>query len=274
MRSILGKVKTGQAGANEAPDKHSRCEEWSHGPTLRVQEFLYPALKIVYNPPTVSSLAAPIELSRCVTDANVSDVGRPFPATSLSLLERARANDPTAWQRIVFLYSPLVYAWCRRFGLQDADTLDVGQDVLRSVFANLACFRRDQPSQSFRRWIKTITRNKALDAFRRAKRRPTALGGSDAFADQIEDSTPPADDSDASEVVSERKLLLRRALDLVRGEVEPNTWEAFWRVTVDEKPAAEVAAALRVSANVVYLSKSRVLRRLTKLFADLIEDVR
>ena len=51
--------------------------------------------------------------------------------------------------------------------------------------------------------------------------------------------------------------MLRRALDLVRDDFEPRTWDAFWRVTIDEQSPADVAADLGVSANVVYLARSR-----------------
>jgi RNA polymerase sigma-70 factor (ECF subfamily) len=191
----------------------------------------------------------------------------------MSLLQLARAKDEASWQRIVYLYSPLVYSWCRRYGLQDADTLDVSQDVFRSVFLHLDGFRRDRPGDSFRKWLKTITRNRALDTVRRAGRVPVALIESDAPDLAAESSLSEEVDSDPAEQESERTIVLRRALEMVRTEFEPQTWDAFWRVTVEETPAADVATALGVSANVVYLSKSRVLRRLGDLFAELIEDV-
>jgi RNA polymerase sigma-70 factor (ECF subfamily) len=191
----------------------------------------------------------------------------------MSLLQRARAKDEASWQRIVYLYSPLLYSWCRRYGLQDADTLDVSQDVFRSVFLHLDGFRKERPGDSFRKWLKTITRNRVLDAVRRAGRTPASLGVSDAPDLAAESSLFEEVDNDPAEQESERRIVLRRALEMVRTEFEPRTWDAFWRVTVEETPAADVALALGVSANVVYLSKSRVLRRLGDLFAELIEDV-
>jgi RNA polymerase sigma-70 factor (ECF subfamily) len=199
-----------------------------------------------------------------VTDANVSVTGGASQATSPSLLERARANDRAAWDRIVYLYSPLMYSWCRRWGLQDADILDVSQDVMRSVFTHLNGFRRDRPQDSFRMWLKTIARNRVFDFQRQTGRRPQA-----ALADL---PAATADDEPSTEDASEQKVILRRALDLVKGEFKPQTWDAFWRVTVDEMPVADVAQALGVSPNVVYLSRSRVLRRLADQFAALIDD--
>jgi RNA polymerase sigma-70 factor (ECF subfamily) len=188
----------------------------------------------------------------------------------MSLIERAQANDRTSWERIVYLYSPLVFAWCRRFGLQDADALDISQDVLRSVFTKLAQFRKERPGDSFRKWLKTITRNRVLDALRRERRLPKVQEGQpmEAVADLASDEF--LDESDA-EPASEQKVVLRRALDMVRQEFTPRTWNAFWRVAVDEQPVDEVARDLGVSTNVVYLAKSRVIRRLTVLLAEIMD---
>jgi len=53
------------------------------------------------------------------------------------LLDRARAADPVAWQRIVNLHSPLVFSWMRRAGLNEADAADQLQEVWQSVSAAL-----------------------------------------------------------------------------------------------------------------------------------------
>ena len=52
-----------------------------------------------------------------------------------------------------------------------------------------------------------------------------------------------------------------RATELVRSEFEPTTWRACWEVTVQGRPASEVAQELGISVNAVYLAKSRVLAR-------------
>ncbi len=55
------------------------------------------------------------------------DVG----ATSLTLLDRARANEADAWARLVTLYAPLVRHWCLAGELQPNDVDDVVQEVCR-----------------------------------------------------------------------------------------------------------------------------------------------
>ena len=45
-----------------------------------------------------------------------------------SLLVRAGNDEQAAWDRLVKLYAPLVYSWCRAAGLQPADVADVAQE--------------------------------------------------------------------------------------------------------------------------------------------------
>ncbi len=65
---------------------------------------------------------------------------------------------------------------------------------------------------------------------------------------------------------------MRRALDQVRAEFEDRSWQAFWRVAVDGRRAADVAAELKISVNAVYVARSRILRRLRDILGpDLVE---
>jgi RNA polymerase sigma-70 factor (ECF subfamily) len=58
---------------------------------------------------------------------------------------------------------------------------------------------------------------------------------------------------------------------LIQREVEDHTWQAFWRVVVDGQSPADVAAALGIRVNSVYLAKGRILRRLREEFGDLLD---
>lgn len=199
-----------------------------------------------------------------MTEPDVTRVSA--PSTSVSLLERAKAQDSAAWDRIVDLYAPLVYSWCRREGLQEADALDVGQEVFRTVYTHLGGFRRDRAGDSFRGWLRTITRNKVCDARRRD--RGHEVGGDIDLLAQV-----PADPPDPAEQDSECKAVLRRAVELVRDEIEPRTWAAFWQVAIEGRRVDAVAADLGVSTNAVYLAKSRTLRRLQDLFGEIVEGL-
>jgi RNA polymerase sigma-70 factor (ECF subfamily) len=188
--------------------------------------------------------------------------------TSLSLLQRARGQDPEAWRRLLELYRPLVLCWCRHAGVRDADAEDVAQEVFAAAAAGLGAFRRDRPGDSFRGWLHGITRNQTRIHFRRNGRHPAAEGGSDAW-DRLQGvaDTLPADPEEDAEV----GRLYRRALELVRGEFEERTWQAFWLTAIEGRSPAALADELGMSAAAVRQAKSRVLRRLKLEVGDLLE---
>jgi len=182
----------------------------------------------------------------------------PERVTSLSLLERARQHDEPSWRRLVTLYGPLVEYWCRRGGAHPEDAADLAQEVFLAVSQGLERFERRGPG-SFRGWVRGITRHKLLDYYRRAEGKAAAAGGSTALQRLHEIPDPqPGSDEDADEMSG----LYRRALDLIRGEFEQRTWQAFWLTAVEGWEAPAAAAQLGMSAVAVRIAKSRVLARL------------
>ncbi len=177
-------------------------------------------------------------------------------ATSSSLLAGVRQGDGEAWGRLARLYAPLVFGWCRRAGLRDADADDVLQEVFLTVAARIADFHHDSPGATFRGWLWTITRNKIGDLLRRRAKEVAAVGGTTAHErllnapDALPEEAPPAGG------------LYQRALDLVRGETTETTWLAFWHVVMERRSPADVARELGLSRNAVYIARSRVLQRL------------
>jgi RNA polymerase sigma-70 factor (ECF subfamily) len=195
--------------------------------------------------------------------------GEQRQVTPLSLLERVRARDPEAWRRLLVLYQPLVLAWCNRDGVHDADAEDVAQEVFTAVTANMDRFHRDRPGDTFRGWLRVITRNQVLQLFRRNQGRPRAEGGSDAWQNLQETPDPlPGPGEDESVEVDQ---LYHRALELVRGEFEERTWRAFWLTTVEGRLPADLAAELNMTTNNIRQAKSRVLRRLREEVGDVLD---
>ena len=191
-------------------------------------------------------------------------------ATSLSLLFRLKANDSAAWDRLVVLYAPLVYYWCRKLNLPDQDTADVFQEVFQSVASKISTFRKEQPGDTFRGWLRTITHNKVQDHFRRQVKEPPAAGGTEASLRFMQVEAL----SDPELVEGEERAyqqLIQRALELIRVEFEPRTWQAFWRVAVDGQRPVDVAEELQMRPGTVRVSKSRVLQRLRQELGELLD---
>jgi RNA polymerase sigma-70 factor, ECF subfamily len=194
----------------------------------------------------------------------------PGQVTSLTMLERARAKDPAAWQRMVSLYQPLVRHWCARAGLGAEDNEDATQEVFVSASVNLPGFRRDRPGDTFRGWLRVITRNAILAHFRRHKGRPAAEGGSEALQRlQAVADQPGVEEEDEADQLD---ALHRRALELVRPAFEEKTWQAFYLSVVEGRASAAVAAELGMTPANIRQARSRVLRRLKQELGEVAED--
>jgi RNA polymerase sigma-70 factor (ECF subfamily) len=185
--------------------------------------------------------------------------------TSVSLLERVRnPADQEAWNRFVQLYSPLLFDWCRRSGLQLADAADLTQDVFATLFQKLPDFTYDR-HKSFRAWLRTVTLNHWRDRQRRIGTRPLPGAG------QPLDSLKSPDQISALEEHEYQQNLLSRALQVMRADFEPATWQAFWAHAVEGQPAAVVAAKLGLTLTAVYGAKFRVLNRLRQELQGLLD---
>ncbi len=189
-------------------------------------------------------------------------------STSRSLLARVRANDPMAWDRLIALYAPLVWSWCRTMKLPQQDTADVFQEVFKAVAAHYPSFHKERPGGTFRGWLRRITQNKVHDHFRRLDREPKATGGTDA---QFRWSQIPETDwdDDAPETDPSQHQLFQRALQRIQAEFEERSWRAFWRVVVDGRSPQDVAEELSMSPGAVRVAKCRVLHRLRQELGDL-----
>src|SRR5439155_22134518 len=174
--------------------------------------------------------------------------------TPVSLLERVRQpGEQQAWGRFVAMYTPLLFYWARRIGLQESDAADLVQEVFTILVHKLPEFVYDR-DKSFRSWLRTVLYNKWRDHQRRAA------------VHAVQDSQlaeRPGPDALAETWEAEyRELLVARALELMQAEFQPTTWRACWETAVAGRPAADVGRELGLSVDAVYAAKSRVLRRL------------
>jgi RNA polymerase sigma-70 factor, ECF subfamily len=174
-------------------------------------------------------------------------------ATPASLLERLRRpDDQPAWSRFVDLYTPLLFHWARRVGMQESDAADLIQDVFQVLVRKLPGFTYDK-GRSFRGWLRSVLLNQWRTSLRRRAEQP--LDENDAHL------TEP-DNVDVFMDKEHRDYLIRRAIQVMRTDFQPATWQACWEHVGRGRPAAGVAAELGLTVKAVYLAKARVLRRL------------
>ncbi len=155
------------------------------------------------------------------------DVTRP------SLLVRLRDHaDAEAWRTFALLYAPLIYGYCRKSGLQEADAADVAQEVLKQVSQSIRGFVYDKEKGRFRDWLRTVARHKVHRFLERRQRGLEIAAGSDPLNGAAEGV------ADAEWTDDFQAHVLKVALEQIKPRFEPNTWQAFERTWISGVEAA------------------------------------
>ena len=182
-----------------------------------------------------------------------------FDQTRPSLLLRIRdPKDSAAWQEFTGIYAPVVRAYAKRCGVPGQELDDVVQEVLWAVSQLIGQFEHHPVQRRFRPWLWSITHRRILKW--RAGLRRTPLQPEDS---QILKSLT---DEDAQlEQYWEQQWsqhVVARAIQIIRKDFAPRTFEVFRQCVILQKPPAQVAEALGMKISTVYTYKNRVLDRL------------
>jgi RNA polymerase sigma factor (sigma-70 family) len=192
-------------------------------------------------------------------------------ATSQSLLERLHdRSDRQAWRRLLAIYEPWLRGWLSRHELQSDDVEDVLQDILAVVSNKLPTFVHNGQPGAFRTWLRSILTNRVRHFLRGERRRHAVVQSQPRtdWLDQLEDGQ--SDLSKQWDLEHDRQLV-RRMLASIQAEFNATTWQVFQLLVLDDRPAAEVAERLNITANAVYVAKARVLARLRSEVRGLVE---
>jgi len=182
--------------------------------------------------------------------------------TPASLLERlCHRPEEQYWEQFVVLFTPLLSRWGNRLGVPATDTEDLLQEVFTTLFRKLPEFRYD-PSKSFRAWLWTVFHRHTI-AWRKRQTRNLPLSVKQLEALESPDSVAEATEAEY------RRYLLGRILKVIQNDFPEQSWQIFWRLSVEGRPGVEVAKQFGVSANAVYLVRGRVLARLRAELSDL-----
>jgi RNA polymerase sigma-70 factor (ECF subfamily) len=187
----------------------------------------------------------------------------------VSLLQRLRlagqgVSNAVAWSEFAELYTPLLYSWATRLGLQPSDAADLVQDVFVVLVRNLPDFHYDS-CKSFHAWLRTVLLNRWRDRQKHRAVAPEQVGHPSLEEMQVPDQALELEEAEY------REVLVRRALEMMQREFRPATWKACWEQVVNGRPANEVAAELGLTVNAVYVARSRVLRRLREYLDELLD---
>ncbi len=194
------------------------------------------------------------------------------PTTRANLLLRLRdPRDHEAWLEFASLYEPVIYRVLRRLGLQDADAVELLQELFLAVSRNVDSWQHGAEHGSFRGWLRRVTRNLVVSWVRRQKRHVLT---SSVDLDSLLKSHPVEDSPETEEFDRElRRAMFLKASEQVRAEVRPEIWQAFWDVSVTGTSVAETASRLGMTVGAVRVAKCRIISRLRQVVAEM-EEIR
>jgi RNA polymerase sigma factor (sigma-70 family) len=167
----------------------------------------------------------------------------PGRSTLLILRLLGCPTDAAAWAEFVQRYAGIIYAWCRRYRLQDADAQDVTQIVFAALLRRLQGF--DRSKARFRSWLYRIVQNAVRDWCQDRARRDEK--GTES-ARQLLASQPARRDL-KERLLEEFDLeLLEVAEANVRLKVSPQSWDAYRFRCKDGLPLRQAAQRIGIPA--------------------------
>ncbi len=193
--------------------------------------------------------------------------------TNNSLIALVKQGDPEAWKTFMGIYEPLVAMWCRSAKLSLIDTDDVSQNVFASVSTSIDAFQKRTSTDTFRGWLRSITQKRVADFFRGKSNEVPPLNSheSEGYLAQLREPEPPPESDPESKKASQE--VFRKSLEAIRDKVEERTWLAFWRTTVDEQSAPDIADELGMTRDAVRKAKSRMKNRLRLELGSLLDEI-
>lgn len=194
-----------------------------------------------------------------------------YPETRASLILQVKdAANHSAWEEFVEIYRPVIHRTAMRRGLQDADAHDLTQQVLIAVASAVGRWEKSGSDVRFRHWLRRITRNAIINALtRRPRDQAFGMLAEDELFQEV-----PEPESETGELIrlEYRRELFLRAVELIRGDVAPDTWQAFELTTIHGLSNTEAAERLGKSIGTIYAARSRVMKRLRSAVAELEES--
>lgn len=180
--------------------------------------------------------------------------------TRKSLLIRTRDHqDRASWNEFANIYQPVIQRYAERQGVPKHDAADIAQEVFLQWMRIQDRFELREEAGSFRMWLKTVTRHKVIDWYRRRK---SSLQKSQWLSQAVQDH---AEDAERTWEQEERRHRILGALDAARKSVCCKTWKCFEEHILKQRKASAVAADLGTSLNSVYVNCTRVLSRIRSL---------
>jgi RNA polymerase sigma factor (sigma-70 family) len=171
----------------------------------------------------------------------------------VQLVTRARDGDRQAWDALVDRYAPLIWAICRRYGLDRADAEDVGQIVWLRLLEHVEKIR-DQAALAG--WLAVTAQRECIRVPR--TRRPQPAGYMPGAGDVPDDQSGTAKQE---LLAAERDAALREAL----ARLPASCQRLIALLCADPSvPYAEISTRLGIAAGSIGPYRGRCLEELRR----------
>ncbi len=179
--------------------------------------------------------------------------------TTTALLEGlADSADHETWQAFDARFRPILVGFGRRLGLAAEDAADAAQETLASFVRSYREGKYARERGRLRAWLIGIARHCIRDV-QRARVAQAREHGISAIVDLADEARM----TQIWEAECEQEILRHSLAELRRQtRTDERTIRAFEMVAFGGQRPADVAEALNMSANDVYLAKHRCLKRL------------
>lgn len=191
-----------------------------------------------------------------------------------TLIEQVKANDPTAWELLYELYSPLIGQCAKSNGVScPHERENVVQDVFTKLIKSIGNYKDLEGRGSFPGWLCTITRNHVLTM----RNRGMATVGGSSWQKRIDaipfPKNPTAQRFDSvwerqQKHVEQKTKVVSKIFDWIdqRYKSKNRNKAVLKDLLMDEKSANEVAQDHNVTTNVIYQIKSRMVAQIREMF--------
>ena len=195
----------------------------------------------------------------------------PLLETRSSLIQRLKATiNGESWEEFFHTYWELIYNVARRAGLSEADAQDIVQETILKVHNSLDRFEYNRKRGTFKGWLRTVTRSRLNDFFKKQQRRPALNQPLEETADELQNLRDP-EGPEIEKIWDEEwnRNLIQAALSRTKKLSSPKQFQIFKCHYIDEWTVRETCRTLGVNAAQVYMAKQRV----GKIFREAVETL-
>ena len=181
-----------------------------------------------------------------------------YPTTCPSLLERVRNGDEISWNEFYCRYAPVIRCVGESRRLSETVCDDLVQNVMLKFFGTAKRYTYREGEAKFRTYFAAVIRSQVAELIRREAMQKNLR------PDAAPDTAAPFEEVFINEW---RRAVLADAKDELRQRVSERTYQAFELYGLQGRPLKQVAAALGLSANQIYVAKKRCTDILTGIVA-------